>query len=280
MKEFVANVFYRIFKIIHKLKLVKPHIISDKSLSLEERDEKYFWYEVKKSTDFDQKFNLSLNNKTVVEVGCGRGGYMYHSLISGVKYIFGVDVDKRRVEKNIELLHKYYEGSNHDISDCGAENMQHINDASVDVVVSDACIEHIRQRDLMFKEIHRVLKPGGYAYICTSPIWLTWNGGHLFKYIPMPWSHLLMPDSVIVEILKLQKKNKDFPEDALDNMINCYSTIGKLTIKKLKKEVARSGYELVSFQNYSRNKIKSVLNKLPVLEEFFAGNIQVKLKKT
>lgn len=43
-----------------------------------------------------------------------------------------------------------------------------LKDASVDIVSADQVIEHLTNVDNFTKEIHRVLKPEGYAVICTE----------------------------------------------------------------------------------------------------------------
>lgn len=77
----------------------------------------------------------------------------------------------------------------------------------------------------------------------------------------------------------MQRRNGDFPASALDNIIGIYRTIGRLTIAKLKNEINASGLQLVAFQNRNPRRIKRVLSKVPVLEEFFAGDICVHLRK-
>jgi hypothetical protein len=78
----------------------------------------------------------------------------------------------------------------------------------------------------------------------------------------------------------MQKQNGDFPAPSLDNMKFIYTTIGKLTIRKLKKEIAASGLKLVSFENYTGSTLKKFLMKIPFMEEYFAGNIRVHLQKS
>ncbi len=43
-----------------------------------------------------------------------------------------------------------------------------LQDRSVDIISGDQIIEHLFNTDVFVKEIYRVLKPGGYAVICTE----------------------------------------------------------------------------------------------------------------
>ena len=275
----LSSLFYQFIKIINKFKPVKVHINTDTTLTRAEKDEKYFWYEEKKGPSFDQRFNFSLEGKVVLEIGTGFGGYAYHALKSKASFFYGIDINEDHIRINKQLLGKYYAGNNYEMIASSAVQLDGIKDESIDMIVSDAVIEHILEREKMFSELKRVLKPGGHAYIATSPIWKTRNGAHIMRFIPIPWGHLFLSQKLLLKTLERQKKEIAFPVDALSNIILVYTTIGKLTLKKLKKEINKSGFQLVSLKNYSESTIKKILIKIPGLEEYFAGNIRIHLKK-
>jgi len=280
VQQFFASFIYHSIKFTHAWDLLPRSMTTDKDLSEKERAEKYFHYEVTKAPLFDQTFDLNCSNKTVSEIGSGFGGYLYHALKSNAQFVYGIEVNRHRYSSSLNLLKKFYDGDNYELLRVDARNMNTIESNSIDIVVSDATLEHISQLDKVLQEIARVLKWNGQAFLATSPIWLTWNGAHLIRYLPIPWGHLILPDSIIYKILELEYRNGDFPRNALENIMVLYKTIGKLTIKKLKREIEKSTLDLVKFENHTKNAIKKILIKLPVLEEFFAGNIVVTLRKT
>ncbi len=277
--KLVENLLYSYCHFIQKSNLVKQHISGDSSLTPQEKATKYFWYELNKSPKFDALFNLDFKDKVVVEIGAGYGGYMFHLLKGGAKFVYGIDVDDERLKDAAKSIETNYTERNFSFSTSGAEKMNHIADNSVDIIVSDAVFEHILNRDGMFAEVKRILKPNGKLCFSTSPIWKTRNGGHLSRYIPIYWSHLIFSESTIINVLNRQKENNDFPVDALNNMIVIYKTIGKLTIAKLKKEIANSGLKIFSFRNITNSTIKKLLMNLPLGEEYFAGSIVVEVRK-
>lgn len=280
IQEFFALLLYHSIKFTHAWDLLPKSITTDKDLSEEERAEKYFHYEVSKAPLFDRKFDLDFSNKTVSEIGSGFGGYLYHALKSKAHFVYGIEVDRHRHNSSLNLLKKFYAGDNYELLRMDAGKMNTIESNSIDIVVSDATFEHISHLDKVLAEIARVLKWNGQAFLATSPIWFTWNGAHLIRYLPIPWGHLILPNSIIYKILEFEYRNGDFPRKALENIMVLYKTIGKLTIKKLKKEIEKSTLDLIKFENYTENTIKKILIKLPLLEEFFAGNILVTLRKT
>lgn len=48
---------------------------------------------------------------------------------------------------------------------CDLNERLPFDDNSVDAVFSQHCVEHLRDKDRVFSEIHRVLKPGGIAFL-------------------------------------------------------------------------------------------------------------------
>lgn len=97
----------------------------------------------------------------ILDLGSGRG----NDVLKATRYIgkegkaIGIDITPEMVEiakKNAEKLNiKNVEFLLGDI-----ENLP-LNDSSVDVVISNCVINHAKDKSKVYKEIHRVLKPGG-----------------------------------------------------------------------------------------------------------------------
>ena len=71
-------------------------------------------------------------------------------------------------------------------------------DASVDLLVSNSVLEHIYNYQNVIQEVHRVLKPGGYLYLCVPNLCMR---HHEFDYHrwTMPGLERLLSDFRIVE---------------------------------------------------------------------------------
>ena len=115
----------------------------------------------------------ALDGLTVLDLGCGTGrdAYLLSRLVGEHGRVIGVDMTPDQLEvairhqdwharrygharSNVSFVHGYIE----DLGACG------IADASIDVVVSNCVLNLAPDKERVFAEIFRVLKPGGELY--------------------------------------------------------------------------------------------------------------------
>jgi SAM-dependent methyltransferase len=89
---------------------------------------------------------LPENIATIIDLGCG-----WNKLAAPRKgdIVFGVDHTHNEV---IDVL-------------CDIDSGICLKNDSVDAVYTKHCLEHIKNKDYIFQEIHRILKPGSIAFI-------------------------------------------------------------------------------------------------------------------
>lgn len=119
---------------------------------------------------FYSRVNALLTSSSIVlDVGCGRGIYHQDLVISRrnlrilkgkVKKVIGIDVDPSA--KDNPCIDEFL------LLD---SDSWPVEDVSVDFVVCDNVLEHIKDPDPFFKEANRVLRRGGYLGIRTSNSW-------------------------------------------------------------------------------------------------------------
>ncbi len=116
---------------------------------------------------------LALEGMTVLDLGCGSGrdAYLLSRLVGERGRVIGVDMTAEQLavarahldwqaqrygyaQSNVEFVEGFIE----DLSACG------IADGSVDVVVSNCVLNLSPEKPRVFREIMRVLKPGGELY--------------------------------------------------------------------------------------------------------------------
>lgn len=115
----------------------------------------------------------ALEGRTVLDLGCGTGrdAYLLSRLVGESGRVIGVDMTREQLE--VALRHqdwhaqrygharsnvRFAEGYIERLDACG------IADASIDVVVSNCVLNLSPDKEKVFAEIFRVLKPGGELY--------------------------------------------------------------------------------------------------------------------
>ena len=114
---------------------------------------------------------LDLRDRRVLDIGCGSGGIAIHLARNNGCHVVGFDVEapvieaaRQRAERSglssrVEFVH-------------GSPGPLPFPDASFDIVFSKDALLHVPDKDALFAEIFRVLKPGG-AFAASN-----WMIGH------------------------------------------------------------------------------------------------------
>jgi len=99
----------------------------------------------------------------VVDLGCGDGNLIFNlknkGLLKKADKIVGVDLSPKR----IEILNNNIDEIQGIVSD--ACNISELKDNSFDIIIASQIIEHLNDDTLLIKEIDRLLKKDGIAFI-------------------------------------------------------------------------------------------------------------------
>jgi SAM-dependent methyltransferase len=167
---------------------------------------------------------------TVLDVGCGRGAYGEDPvnirrdlrIFKGkVAKVIGVDVDPDAGENPYLDEFHLIQGDTWPVPD-----------NSVDLIVCDNVLEHVPNPDLMFMEMRRVLKDGGYLCIRTPNRW---------SYVALAAS--LIPNKYHSKVTSVAQEGRK-EEDVFPTLYRC-NTARKLEamMKKMGIEGVAYGYE-------------------------------------
>jgi SAM-dependent methyltransferase len=125
---------------------------------------------------------LNVHGKRVLVVGCNRGQDCRHFVDFGAAEVHGLDVID---EIGSEFRHpktRYHRAPVQAIP---------LPDGTFDLVYSFATMEHVSDIRGGFREMARVLAPGGLLYTVAAPLWNSRYGHHKRQFFEaFPWIHL------------------------------------------------------------------------------------------
>ncbi len=152
--------------------------------------------------------------------------------------------------------------------------------------------EHVAQPEPVMRELLRVVRPGGRAFIEFYP-WYSYCSSHLDGWIPVPWAHVLFSERALVRVAE-RIHDADFFQPAWwlkdeqgakvpfplagkspfnENWLNRLSERAyRHLLKKLSRErlLSVERYDLIGFSGttYRFSILLRPFRKLPVLREF------------
>jgi ubiquinone/menaquinone biosynthesis C-methylase UbiE len=147
---------------------------------------------------------LQIENKVVLDAGCGLGGRTAFYSEKGAESVFAIDIDENHVKFAKEFA-DYKNSKNITFRQANFIDIPFESD-KFDVILLNDVLEHIKvdylERALL--ELQRVLKPGGKIYM-EFPPWSSPYAAHLYDHIAIPWCHLLFSDKSLIRFVESKK---------------------------------------------------------------------------
>jgi SAM-dependent methyltransferase len=140
-----------------------------------------------------------LQGKDVLDLGCGYGGRtVYYAERCGPRHVTGLEISAAMVSRCRELaIRKDVANVSFDLG--FGEELPYEDDA-FDVVLSYDVFEHVSDPVRALRELTRVLRPGGDAWL-VFPSYLGARSSHLDYLTHVPLLHRLFDPDVIVEVV-------------------------------------------------------------------------------
>jgi SAM-dependent methyltransferase len=145
------------------------------------------YYRSAKVIAFLERAGVAVRGR-VLDAGCGGGG-MPLSLAEEASLVVGIDPAPRFQDAGVRLGR---ERGLRNLKFARADGMfLPFRDATFDLVLSHAVIEHVADAPLYLRECARVLAPGGHIFLSTAP-YLSFAGAHLPRLKVQVPLHLLI----------------------------------------------------------------------------------------
>ena len=212
--------------------------------------------------NFLQTQSLTFVDKDILEIGAYDGSSAYAFASFGAKRILATDmaayyinqtpggiVSKDAIaKKNIELR-QTRDAYSKVINQKDAPKVSFVEDDitvssvesdSMDVIVSWEVLEHITSPNDAFKEMARILKPGGFAFHEYNPFFSV-DGGHSLCTLDFPWGHASLTDEDFERYLD------EFRPDEKDVSLSFFkNNLNRMTLSHLTNCMTENGLEPLS----------------------------------
>lgn len=159
---------------------------------------------------------IDIREKSVLELGPGNSyalafGFLIHgarkyTMVDKFPRMFESDYQRRFLAREIEFFERVYDRDLSDVVDnCvvnkekvvffenGADRLKDIDDGSIDILLSNSVLEHVKNIDSAIDEMKRVIRPGGVmVHFVDLRDHYNFNNPLLFlKYSDRAWNTLL-----------------------------------------------------------------------------------------
>lgn len=215
---------------------------------------------------FGQYLFKHLQEKIILDVGCGSGGFVLALAQAGAKQVIGVDIQPAFHAVWQEIAHQginnlsFVQGS-----------MSAFADETYDVVISHDSFEHFENPAQILAEMVRITRTNGMVMIKFGPPWKNPWGRHMMGTIrkDRPWIHLVVPERTIMHCHSVYH---NLPV-LRDHFSQLPGGLNKMTISKFKHLLSENkNLSLVSMK-VSPVFGKAFLTKIPGIQEYFASGI-------
>jgi len=236
--------------------------------------EGYFDYEFGKPAQLMAKFDgFSVEGKTVLDFGCLNGGSTLWYASHGAKHVIGVDINREAIAEARRIISSKSKPPDSPIElRVAGDQRIPVEDESVDLVISEDVVEHLKNPDATFQEWNRVLVPGGHVLISFGPLWYHPHGVHLWEVFPGPWNHVIFPERTVISALCLLKNREQRDVSYVDLGMN------KMTLGRFERAVEGSGLKCLRIHRHAAWRLSPLL-RVPLLREFFASQVDSILQK-
>jgi ubiquinone/menaquinone biosynthesis C-methylase UbiE len=198
-----------------------------------------------------------IQDRVVLDFGCGRGEACVEVAQRGARRVIGLDIN----EAGLEIARKNAQAAG--VSD-RCEFVRAWDDP-VDLILSVDSFEHFADPAAILPVMRRLLKPNGSVVVSFGPTWLHPLGGHLYSIFP--YAHLLFTERALVNW------RSRFKTDGARSIAE--SGLNRMTIRRFERYVEESPFTFASFEPVPIRRLRRLNNGLT--REFTTAVVRCRL---
>ena len=184
---------------------------------------------------------LTLDGRTVLDVGCGDGIISLGiAQRTGAGKVLGLDLQP------VDLAYLERQAKAHDVDprspklafELSDPESLPIADGSAQAIVTWSVFEHVRDVAGLLGEFHRALDANGLLYIQVWPLFYSEHGSHLWPWFSQPFPHLRLDEAAI----RSQVETETGDAELAKAMLDLYESCNKITLDELGASLVDAGF--------------------------------------
>ncbi len=247
-------------------------------------------YNIRKYRDVYDKKGLNLyfhhfnpediiNNKKILDIGCGVGGKDYELLKFNPKKIVGIDLSKRNIKYAKELINPKTKDK---LCFLNKNLMDFDEKTKFDTIISYAVFEHIDKNLLIpvLNKSYNLLNKKGKMLI----VFNHYNdkfGMHLQEYIYHPWPQSIFDEQTLFNYWNYTlKKDKninsesyfpiEYKHGAYKHNSDCFMNLNRISIEEFEKIISKTRFKYIKKDLYSKSFLLKIFPFIP--EKYLIGS--------
>ena len=177
--------------------------------------------------EFVTHTGLTLNDKSLLDIGCGDCITDYGLLRLPLRQVAGLDIVPAEHKMLPDLPERIRKAGLVPPTDLARFSHTHydgthmpFDDQSFDIVYSWSAFEHVTEVEQVLAEIKRVMKDDGFAFIQVFPWFHSRHGSHLSDHIATPFFHLReTPEAIRGQLEKAAETKPDMSGNKESNAV-------------------------------------------------------------
>jgi SAM-dependent methyltransferase len=213
-----------------------------------------------------KNFEREIAGKRVLDFGCGYGQQTVAMAKSGAKYVVGLDINQKFLQRGRDLAAQH--GLNGHVE--FADKLEERRRGSFDLVISQNSMEHFVRPVEVLEIMKAALNPAGKLLITFGPPWFAPYGSHMQFMTRVPWINLLFDETTVMNV-----RNR-FRRDGAMRYEDVEGGLAKMSVAKFERLVSQCGMK-IHYKKYDCIKGLDFLGRLPVLRELFINHVNCAL---
>ncbi len=216
---------------------------------------------------YGEYFLADIQDKSVLDFGCGYGNQAVKLALSGARYACGIDISSSFIEHAIQLSREFkVEDKTRFLAVDPANYYDVVPKDEFDIVFSLNSFEHYTNPLEILNQFKHALRPDGRAYITFGPPWYHPYGAHCHFFSKLPWIHFLFSEKTV---MKVRSRYRD---DNAQKYSEVEGGLNQMSLRKFRKLVFQSDFK---FELFELKALKNFdfLCRIPVLKELFTSSV-------